>query len=368
MRKDQSAKLRQYRQELADIQPAHAKWGDIQTWIAKVSLFLRRVFSPEDCAAFEKLASPPKFAGAWSAGEPPTAHDSPVVRQKHRDLLAFLDTLIELSEPTPAETAPAETIGPLPFRPYKRGYGKIVGLIEQGDMVQLAAELDAVGGTSAVVAAIRKHLPTFDPAQAQEPNGPAWVQLKPILIVLGMTVDENTTLTDIMAFLNHKAPAGPPQPAPAEKDHSMPDPKRVFVIYGQNTDAYKHMLKFLRALKLNPISFSDLATECGSSPTIYDVVCHGMEEAAVVVAMFTPDECAWLRPAHNGGRRSGGDSPRWQARPNVIFEAGMAMARCREGTILVLLGGDVKLFSDLAGVLYVELNNSPRQRNLLESV
>jgi predicted nucleotide-binding protein len=181
-----------------------------------------------------------------------------------------------------------------------------------------------------------------------------------------LTPDDSTSLTDIMTFLDANPPAAE-QPQPP-KEKPVADPKRVFVIYGQNTDAHHQMLMFLRALKLDPRDFDEVARELGTSPSIFDVVLHGMSQAAGVVALFTPDEWAVLRPEHDPERRTGDSSRRWQARPNVIFEAGMALGTDRKRTILVKLGPDVSLFSDVSGMLYVALDNTPKKRNALRDM
>jgi hypothetical protein len=55
------------------------------------------------------------------------------------------------------------------------------------------------------------------------------------------------------------------------------------------------------------------------------------------------------------------DKQRWQPRPNVIFEAGMALALEEQRTILVILG-KVPLPSDLHGRHFIRLDNSNRAR------
>jgi predicted nucleotide-binding protein len=56
--------------------------------------------------------------------------------------------------------------------------------------------------------------------------------------------------------------------------------------------------------------------------------------------------------------------PNFQARPNVIFEAGMALGRHPEKTIFVTVG-KVKEFSDIAGKHMIFLDNSSRSRRQL---
>ena len=160
-------------------------------------------------------------------------------------------------------------------------------------------------------------------------------------------------------------PPAEAQPLAPEKDTSMPDPKRVFVIYGRNTAAYDEMVKFLRSLQLYTKSFNDVSNECGTSPTVMEIVNRGMEQAAGVIALFTPDEWSVLRPALDKKRGETEESRRWQARPNVIFEAGLAFGKDPKRTILVRLGHDVKLFSDVGGIHYVPLGNDHESRYLL---
>jgi predicted nucleotide-binding protein len=296
-----------------------------------------------------------------------------LVQQAKAKLLAFLDALLRV--PTePVGAGRIGDVGYLPFRPYKRFKAQTFGIAEYGQHLQEAAldsgaeeaELEGVGGRRAVLDSIRRHMPTFDAAEAQTPYAPAWAKLKPILVRAGLKVDETTTLTDIKAFLDATPPpAEAPQAAPSKEAQAVPDPKRVFVIYGRNTAAYDQMVKFLRALKLDPRGFSDVSADCGANPTVLEVVRHGMEQAAGVVALFTPDEWAVLRPELNPGGATGEEARRWQARSNVLFEAGLALGIAEERTILVRLGRSVSLFSDVGGIHTVNLDNGHETRNLL---
>jgi predicted nucleotide-binding protein len=74
-----------------------------------------------------------------------------------------------------------------------------------------------------------------------------------------------------------------------------------------------------------------------------------MDQAQGVLALFTPDEYAVLRPEHRKEKEGGESVERWQARPNVQFEAGMAYGRDPDRVAFVLFG-NAKLFSDAAGM------------------
>jgi len=136
-----------------------------------------------------------------------------------------------------------------------------------------------------------------------------------------------------------------------------PDPKKVFVIHGRNMEARNQMGNFLRSLGLTARNFEDIRTSLGGSAKISDIIKVGMDEAQGVVALFTPDEFAALRPQWRNAKAPEEDAMRWQARPNVIFEAGMASGRDPDRVCFVLLG-DVKLFTDVAGVHILRPTNS----------
>lgn len=167
----------------------------------------------------------------------------------------------------------------------------------------------------------------------------------------------------------------PPEPETPKEEPKVvpmgsnpPDPKRVFIVYGRNAAAADAMRAFLRSLTLIPGDFDEVKRRMGGTPFIGDVIRKGVEEAAAVVVIFTPDERATLRP---GFERDGDpplDKERWQARPNVIFEAGLAMGIDEHKTILVTLGSDVSLFSDASGRHILRMNNTFERRDELREL
>ena len=140
-----------------------------------------------------------------------------------------------------------------------------------------------------------------------------------------------------------------------------PDKKKVFVIHGRNTAAQIAVEHFLKALKLEPLDFDQLAAD-SPSEFVGNIVLEGMKRAHGIVSLFTPDESAALWPPLRG-TSTGADILRWQSRPNVLFEAGIAFGSARNRTVLVTLGQDVSLFSDVTGIHTVRLNNSVESRN-----
>ncbi len=162
-----------------------------------------------------------------------------------------------------------------------------------------------------------------------------------------------------------RAPAASSATSPPEKGANMPDPKKVFIIHGRNVAARTALEHFLRALDLQPVDFDQLAADEGGTAFIGDIVRAGLKRAQGIVALFSPDEYAGLRPDHRGPHDKSEEILRWQARPNVIFEAGMAYGMAPERTVLVTLGTDVALFSDVAGVHVVRLNNGSQSRSKL---
>ncbi len=141
--------------------------------------------------------------------------------------------------------------------------------------------------------------------------------------------------------------------------------KNVMVVYGRDQAIRDSIFSFLRALKLNPIEWSEGAKETGKgSPYVGEILDKIFEMAQAVVVLLTPDEEVQLRrelcaDLDEYERESG-----FQPRANVQIEAGMALARSENRTILVQVG-DFRLPSDLHGRHIVKLDDSAEKRNEL---
>lgn len=139
--------------------------------------------------------------------------------------------------------------------------------------------------------------------------------------------------------------------------------RKVFVVHGRNLVARDAMFGFLRAIGLEPIEWSTAISATGSaSPYIGQALDAAFAMAQAVVVLLTPDDIAYLRAEYANADDDAERVPTPQARPNVLFEAGMAIGRHPERTVLVELGS-LRPFSDVAGRLAVRLDNSSHKRN-----
>jgi predicted nucleotide-binding protein len=149
---------------------------------------------------------------------------------------------------------------------------------------------------------------------------------------------------------------------------AVADPERarkVFVVHGRNEAARVAMFTFLRAIGLAPIEWSEALAMTGeASPYIGQVLDTALGAAQSIVVLMTPDDVAYLRTEYASGEGDPETNPTAQARPNVLFEAGMAMGRDAKRTVLVELG-KLRPFSDVAGRHAVRMANTPQSRTEL---
>jgi predicted nucleotide-binding protein len=102
------------------------------------------------------------------------------------------------------------------------------------------------------------------------------------------------------------------------------------------------------------------------APYIGEILDAAFAAAQAIVVLMTPDEIAYLRTDYANGEDDPELTPSAQARPNVLFEAGMALGRCPDRTILVEFG-KVRPFSDVGGRHALRLDGGAESRkNLAE--
>lgn len=167
-----------------------------------------------------------------------------------------------------------------------------------------------------------------------------------------------------------KEPPGsqlPPEPFAESGAGAGPDPRAVFVVHGRNGAARSALFDFLRSVGLHPLEWSELIHRTGKPSPYIGEVLGELKNAQATVVLLTPDDEAQLRsPYRETGDPAHETELTPQARPNVLFEAGMAIAHDESRTVLVELG-TLRPFSDIAGRFTVRLDDStPRRQELVQ--
>ena len=172
-------------------------------------------------------------------------------------------------------------------------------------------------------------------------------------------------LTDVTEHFITGPPGWESEERPSEVKEARPptDTREIFVVRGRNDKARDALFDFLRAIDLRPLELADAVPTVGKTlPYIAELLDAGFRRAHAVVVLFTPDDEAWLREPYRSASDPAHESVlSGQARPNVLFEAGMAMGRGKERTVLVELG-TLRPFTDIAGLHVTRLSDSSESR------
>jgi predicted nucleotide-binding protein len=142
------------------------------------------------------------------------------------------------------------------------------------------------------------------------------------------------------------------------------DENSVFVVHGRDEALRKSLFDFLRSIALKPLEWEHAILQAKDvNPHIDDVLDVAMGRVQAVVVLFSPDDDAMLNAKLHGKHESTAEKKlSGQPRPNVLFEAGMALARHPRKTLIIQVG-KVRGFSDIAGRHVVRLNDTKEKRN-----
>ncbi len=140
----------------------------------------------------------------------------------------------------------------------------------------------------------------------------------------------------------------------------------VMVVHGRDEKMKDAMFAFLRSLDLRPLEWTSGIKETGTAnPSVAQIVDALFGKASAVVVLLTPDDEARLRPEfHEPHDPSHEVNLTGQARPNVLFEAGMAITSHPDRTVMVQIG-QVRPFTDIGGSYITHMNNSLAKRKEL---
>ena len=122
---------------------------------------------------------------------------------------------------------------------------------------------------------------------------------------------------------------------------------KVFVVTGRNDALRLSIFNLLRALKLNPMEWMEVIENAEEpSPYISTAIKKSIDEAAAVIIIMAPEEEAKL--IEELQTETNDDQLFKQPRPNVIFEAGLALG-LKESKTIILQFGEMRIFSDILG-------------------
>ncbi len=168
-------------------------------------------------------------------------------------------------------------------------------------------------------------------------------------------------------------PPAPYQPAPRRKPRgsslalwtpmSHTASNDVFLVCGRDARANRGMKEMLRAASITPVQWEEAVAWTGSTaPYVLDVLDAAFARVQAVLVLFTPDETVELLPelrrAHDPDHER---RPGLQARPNVLVEAGMALALHPSRTLIIEIP-PLRPLSDLEGLHTVRFDGSPAAR------
>jgi predicted nucleotide-binding protein len=197
----------------------------------------------------------------------------------------------------------------------------------------------------------------------------------------GITINKYAKGDELAQLRSAGSPVAPPVAATAQatpgksragmgrraaKQRGHPTPNSVFVVHGRDSAARNAMFTFLRAVGVKPIEWTAaVGMSKKAAPYVGEILDAAFARARAIVVLMTPDDLAQLRP----DLLLPSDKPyervlTGQARPNVLFEAGMAFATHPDRTVIVQLG-NVREFSDVAGRHVVHMSNEYSKRQEL---
>jgi predicted nucleotide-binding protein len=139
------------------------------------------------------------------------------------------------------------------------------------------------------------------------------------------------------------AKTGHAAPAPQAAVATGPD-KRVFIVYGHDTNSREGLELLLHKMGLEPIVLANLPA---AGDTIIEKLEHYLKEHGNVGFA-----CALLTPDDEGHKAGKPEEKKYRARQNVILELGMILAKLGRGRVVILTKESVEHPSDIAGLIY----------------
>lgn len=120
--------------------------------------------------------------------------------------------------------------------------------------------------------------------------------------------------------------------------------KKVFVVYGHDSESRSQLEAMLRRWELEPLILDQLPSE---GQTIIEKLEKHTCESNFAVVLATPDDIGY-RAGHE-------DEKSYRARQNVVLELGMLLSRLGRKNVAILLKQQEKMErpSDIQGLIYI---------------
>jgi predicted nucleotide-binding protein len=150
---------------------------------------------------------------------------------------------------------------------------------------------------------------------------------------------------------------------PTQNMENQADPRKVFVVHGRNEALRRSMFDFLRAIGLEPIEWTEAIRLTGkAAPYVGEILDTAFSVAQAIVVLMTPDDEARLLEVYRGEKEPIYETElTGQPRQNVLIEAGLALGRHPDRTVLIEVG-ELRPISDIIGRHTIRLNNSIGKR------
>ena len=126
--------------------------------------------------------------------------------------------------------------------------------------------------------------------------------------------------------------------------------RRVFVVYGHDSEARDELELILRRLQVSPIILQNIP---GVGDTLIEKL-ESLTEADFACVLLTPDDI--------GSAKTTPSNLRPRARQNVVLELGMVLSRLGRHRVAILMKGeDLEKPSDIDGLIYIPFKSNVKE-------
>lgn len=131
--------------------------------------------------------------------------------------------------------------------------------------------------------------------------------------------------------------------------------KKVFVVYGHDTNARTQLEAMLRRWDLEPLILDQLVS---SGQTIIEKLEEFTRQATFGIVLATPDDIGY--PKNDESKK------RHRVRQNVVLELGMLLSKIGRNRVAILLSQaeDMEKPSDIDGLIYIPFKDNVEEAKL----